>query len=741
VAAGDVMLGDSAICVGFGFHSRYPNDASPAFSRILPSLRRGEIVLANLECVLSRTGRGSSRYRADQMRGDPEYAQSLRAAGFTALAVANNHAMQHGLAGFEETVGHLRAVGIEPVGLRGGNGWCAAPVVTRTHAGLRVGILGYSLRPRQYEHGEPPYAEGNLDDIEKDIRRLRNTVDTLVVSLHWGQEFVSSPSAGEVGAAHRIIDAGASVIVGHHPHVVRPVERYRNGVICYSLGNLASDMLWQPELRRGAVLECKLSPGEVSHVSTSTVQIDDAYSPIPTAGRNQTDAVTGMPEAAYRAAVERALRLQRLAAYRYAARNIYRYPPAVVADLVASTARNKITGIFSRASDEADRARDPEVTSERAGPSRLLSILHIVAPARFGGLESVLLTLVTGLVRRHHTVRVALVLSPGDADHPLAAALEAEGASVVPIFVSDRDYLGERRAISALCKEHRPDIVHTHGYRPDVVDAMIARGQGSAVVSTCHGFIESSVRARLTQWIQRRALRRFDAVVAVSTPIERQLRRAGVPASKVHVVPNAFAPRTDLVGREMARKTLDLPDAPLIGWVGRLTSEKGPDVALEAFARLGSGEARLVMLGHGREADRLRSHAMSIGVSDRVIWRGAVPDAARFFRAFDVFLLSSRTEGTPIALFEAMAANVPIVATRVGGVPDVLDSSSALLVQSDDPEAIARALADVLSDKTGALHRAQLARKRLDERFAIDPWLIRHESIYTSIYRSRSNKG
>src|SRR5438067_5940582 len=95
VAVGDIMLGDSAICVGFGVHSRYPRDIGPALARVASHLKSAEVVLGNLECLLTRAGRGSTRHDADQMRGDPEYAAGLRDAGFTALAVANNHATHH----------------------------------------------------------------------------------------------------------------------------------------------------------------------------------------------------------------------------------------------------------------------------------------------------------------------------------------------------------------------------------------------------------------------------------------------------------------------------------------------------------------------------------------------------------------------------------------------------------------------------------------------------------------------
>jgi glycosyltransferase involved in cell wall biosynthesis len=737
VAVGDIMLGDSASCVGFGFRTRYQHHILPAFAGVEAQLRRGEVVYGNLECMLTRRGRGSTRLQTDQMRGDPEYASTLRAAGFTALGVANNHAMQHGLEAFEQTVDCLQRAGIAVVGLRGHDGWCAAPVVQTTRAGLRVGLLGYSWRPRQYDEGTPPYAEGDVAAVEQDVKQLAKLVDVVVVGLHWGEEFLGLPSADEVGAAHRIIEAGARVIIGHHPHVVRPVEQYAAGVICYSLGNFVTDMVWQPELRQGLIFQSRLARGGPFDSTLSRTVIDDSYAPGVVAAEAPlpTGRVVGLDESGYRRAVAQSVGRQRRAAYGYMIRNLFRYPPLVLAELVAMTVRNKVLALGSpRTTNRADNANT--ASRLRGDAARQLSILHVAAPARFGGLETVVRELARGHSIRGHVVRVALVLSPGKESHPLADALAADGVEVFPLRIGDRDYRGERRAIRALCERYRPDIVHTHGYRCDVVDGQVAQAQRIPIVSTCHGFIDSNWRGRLHQWLQRRALKRFDAVIAVSRAIEKRLLNAGVEAARVRVVPNA-APPTATVSRKEARRLLDLPDAPIIGWVGRLSAEKGADVALEAFARLAHPDAYLVMLGSGRDAPELRDRAADLGVANRVIWRSAVPNAGELFAAFDAFLLSSRTEGTPMALLEAMSASVPIVATRVGGVPDVIDSSSAHLVESGDVTSMAAALGDVFRDPAAAHDRAHAARIRLEERFAVDPWLTSYESIFRGLVSAR----
>jgi len=328
-------------------------------------------------------------------------------------------------------------------------------------------------------------------------------------------------------------------------------------------------------------------------------------------------------------------------------------------------------------------------------------------------------------------VRVAAVVSPHEERHPFVEALASDGVATTRLRIGDRDYGGERRAIRELCRSGRPDVVHTHGFRPDVVDGGVARGEGIPVVSTCHGFIDANLRGRVYQWLQRRALRSFDAVIAVSNPIAERVRKAGVPPQKLHVVPNVFASSAAPLSRHEARRRLDLPDAPVIGWVGRLSAEKGPDLALEAFAQLPRPDARMVMIGHGPDAATLRARAAALGIADRVIWRGIVNDAGRLFTAFDAFFLSSRTEGTPIALLEAIAAGVPVVATRVGGVPDVVAGSSGVLVESGDVAAMASALTRVLAEAGPA----KVGPDRAHDGAAANEWLSRYESIYRSVLR------
>jgi glycosyltransferase involved in cell wall biosynthesis len=373
--------------------------------------------------------------------------------------------------------------------------------------------------------------------------------------------------------------------------------------------------------------------------------------------------------------------------------------------------------------------------SRQAGGDRPLTLVHVLAPAPFGGLESVVHALAAGQRAAGHRVHVLAVVTPAPGEHPFVAALRGEGIDAVQIELPGRAYLEERRRIAAFCRDVGADILHTHGYRPDVLHAGVARALGIPRVTTVHGFIGGTWRGRIYEWLQLRAFRGFDAVVAVARPQIRRLVDGGVPRERIHLLPNAFRPGA-LLTPEAARAELGVPASAFhIGWVGRLSREKGPDVLLEAVARLGELPVVVSIIGDGPERAELQAMAERLGIAGRIRWHGSVPAAGRLCSAFDAFVLSSRTEGTPIALLEAMAAAIPIVATTVGGVPDVVSVGEARLVPPEDPAAIAAAIRTIHADPAAARELGRAARRRLDA-FAPGPWLQAYETIYRSLLPS-----
>lgn len=370
-------------------------------------------------------------------------------------------------------------------------------------------------------------------------------------------------------------------------------------------------------------------------------------------------------------------------------------------------------------------------------PERSPDVLHVLAPMREGGLERV----VTMLARRQIDggVHVAVVLEPHDVhDHPFVERLRMSGVPVTVIAVGARSYGSEYRALSHLISRLAPRIVHTHGYRADIIAGAAARRSRASHVSTVHGFTAGAggFRNRFYEMLQRFSLRKSRAVMAVSAPLVARLVGAGIARSRIHLVVNGFVPDGATLARGEARARLGIPPGEkTIGWIGRLSTEKGADVMLDALA-MTDPWWKLSILGEGPELGSLRARADRLGIAGRVKWHGSVGGAGALLTAFDAFVLSSRTEGTPIALFEAMHAGVPVIATAVGGVPDVITGNQAILVSPERPELIAAALAELTRDPRGATRRAELARERLGNEFGHTKWLEAINTVYAVAERS-----
>jgi len=360
-----------------------------------------------------------------------------------------------------------------------------------------------------------------------------------------------------------------------------------------------------------------------------------------------------------------------------------------------------------------------------------VKIMHVLAPAQAGGLERVVHALAIGQQTAGAHVTVVPIVEAWTSDHPFAVPLVRAGVEIQPVVQAPRAYFRERAELTRIFRSERPDIVHTHNYHADVIAGLAARQAGVASVSTAHGFTRGAWRNRAYEYLNRLAYRWFDAVVAVSRPLAEELTRSGVPRERVHVVPNAWSQIAEPLDRAAARSALGLDmHAFVAGWVGRMSHEKGLDVFVDALIMLGDSPIHACLIGDGAERQAQEARAARSGLGRRLKWAGLVREAGRFFQAFDVLVLSSRTEGIPMVVLEAMAGCIPIVATAVGGVPEVISASEGMVVPPSNPRALADAVQTVERDRRGSARRASAARDKLDREFAEATWLDRYENVY-----------
>lgn len=358
-------------------------------------------------------------------------------------------------------------------------------------------------------------------------------------------------------------------------------------------------------------------------------------------------------------------------------------------------------------------------------------IAQVIAPAQIGGLETVVGQLLRSAREAHEPMAcVALI----DAEAPLPAELEALqqlGVRIVRLAAPHRRYVAQYRSVVRTLKALQARVVHTHGAHADVLGGLAAGSVGIPQISTLHGFIDGGRKQRVFEWLQLRQLRRAAAVVAVSNGIVDRASRSGISANQIHLIPNA-APESPVLGRADARQRLGLPaDGVLIGWVGRVSQEKGPEAFVEVIATLARDHEIVgVMIGDGPCLPAVRQAGSELIAAGRLRLLGPIAEARQLLSALDVLALTSVTEGTPMVVLEAMRAGVPVVSTRVGGVPALLAGEAGLLVEYGDWPAFARALEAVLFSpemSSGIVERA-FARVRTD--YALGSWWERYDDLY-----------
>jgi len=345
-SVGDISLGDEYLRYGLGVRAKIEkHSVDYIFAAVADLLSHHDIVFGNLEGVLSAHNYVTKKLSSFVMRGKPQYAKGLKAAGFTVLSLANNHIMQHGRQAVFETRTALQNYGIHTCGLID-EGDIRLSVAGK---GVCVGFLAYNNHPQQHFVDAPMYKKFSLQQAYNDIQRAKKDTDLVVVSLHWGDEFCPWPSDAQQIIAHKLIDSGADIILGHHPHVVQGVEVYRNGLICYSLGNFVFDLTWQPETTESFVLsvEYNIPRRKWSH-NVIPIRINENFQPAPLHGLERTRALEHMAslsralrrdgkvctqraQEAYETLVRKNTKLERRRSHLYWLSHVHRFPLPIIA--------------------------------------------------------------------------------------------------------------------------------------------------------------------------------------------------------------------------------------------------------------------------------------------------------------------------------------------------------------------------------------------------------------------------
>lgn len=357
------------------------------------------------------------------------------------------------------------------------------------------------------------------------------------------------------------------------------------------------------------------------------------------------------------------------------------------------------------------------------------SIVHVLSSYGVGGQERVALDLAIGQQARGHQVSVISLAPEPDGAMAYEFAQAGIATSRAPKHGGLDPTLVPRLALHL--RRSKADVVHTHNPLPLIYGAPAARLAGAAAIHTKHGVNPGS---RGHRWLRRAAAQLTHAFVAVSPTTEAQARQQhDAPPGKISTIANGirldrYAP--DPEARAAARVELGLGDAWVIGTVGRLDQFKNQAMLVRAAAPLLSSSVRLVIIGEGDARPEVLAAIAALPEPRWVVMTGRRMDVPKLVHAFDVFALSSKSEGLPLVVPEAMAAGLPIIATSVGGLPSVVDHGVTGLLVPVEEEAFREALAQLAGDRALAKTMGTKAREVALDRYSHDRMVDQYLALY-----------
>ena len=386
-------------------------------------------------------------------------------------------------------------------------------------------------------------------------------------------------------------------------------------------------------------------------------------------------------------------------------------------------------------------------------------VLRVIARLNMGGPALHVAYLAAGLAERgYDTTLVAGTLARGEGS--MAFVAEERGVPVVKVDQLHREISVARDVIAVvrlarLIREERPRILHTHTAKAGAIGRLAAVLSGDArppiVVHTFHGHVLRGyfdpIRANGFRLVERWLARRTTALVAVSPQVRDDLVSLGVAPAEAFAVVRLGIELEDRVAvpadaRERTRRLLGIaPDRFVVGWVGRMTGVKRTDDVLRAVQRLREQgvDAALLMVGDGPDREHVERRAKALGIVRHCFFLGYQDDVGPYYAAIDAFVLTSGNEGTPVSAIEALAAGRPVVASRVGGVPDVVrDGVDGFLVAPGDVERLAERLAELANDPELRKRLGAAGRDRVVARYAVERLVDDVDRLYRSLLEAEA---
>lgn len=360
-----------------------------------------------------------------------------------------------------------------------------------------------------------------------------------------------------------------------------------------------------------------------------------------------------------------------------------------------------------------------------------MKILHLISSGGMYGAEAVILNLCSAINRAGaHTSAIAVFANTSQPNFQLRDAALAAGIETHTIDCRGQLDSSVPARLQQLIRETQTDVVHTHGYKADIYAWWGLRRAG-VLVATCHNWIDNDAALRVYGWLDRIVLRRFSRVVAVSEAVKSRLLNAGLAEDRVSLIRNGIL-LEPFQAAAAERSSMARPFCT-VGFVGRLSPEKGPDIFVRAAALVLERfpSTKFILAGEGPEREALQTLIAELGVAEQVRLLGRQDDMPSLYAKLDIMVLSSRTEGLPMALLEAMASGLSVVATNVGAIPTVIENGhSGLLAPANDPSAIAGCISGLLADRARRHSMGESAKDLVTSQFSAEHMAEQYIRVY-----------
>lgn len=365
-------------------------------------------------------------------------------------------------------------------------------------------------------------------------------------------------------------------------------------------------------------------------------------------------------------------------------------------------------------------------------------ILHLISSSGLLGAEHVLLELAVHSKSQGLNVTIGVFENSQNPNLELANCAEKFGFEVQIFPCNGRFDKKTVQMIKDYMNNAGVQILHSHNYKSNFYARRALSNSNVRWVVTNHGR-RFGPKLLLYNLLDAFIVRRADKIIAVSEEIAKKMKLAGIAKGKICLIENGVNLEmfTTNSSSQAIKESLGIKKEVLVvGAVGSLTREKGHLYLLTAVTKVAQRLPEVIFLfvGDGRERSNLERMVFKLGIEDKVIFAGMRKDIPEILSILDVFVLPSLNEGLPIALLEAQAAKVPVVATRVGAIPDVVkDGVTGILIPPEDPEAIAKSIVRVLSDRKSACNMAQRGFERVRDNFSAEKMADKYLSLYQEL--------